>query len=141
MWTFRKKEAQDMNMQVPKPKNSDEIELIPEELPELETKQNSFVEPAEGALFPEIPEERVLKTSKPLAIKKGPIEKFIKTETHNNIFSQISEIMTDFDNMDFEISRVIDIKDQRNTKIDNLQDSLEDVSKKLMSIDNTLFGG
>jgi len=147
MWPFSKKKVQGIDLPPltsPKAKLSDEIELIPEELPvipeelpSLEEKSVSVPEKEyEGPVFPSIPEE------KQAAAKEIEIaEKFISSGTHNTIIGSMNDVLSDFDNLDYELSRVIELKTTRYEKIDGLQTALEEIGKKMISVDNILFGG
>jgi hypothetical protein len=137
MWLFKsKKQATPVQISpVPMPEK-EEIELIPEELPPLEGSMpvSTIQVPSKGPVFPEIPEEREMKVE---IIK----DKFIKTAVFNDTTAGINSIQTDFANMDFEIARVVQLKSERDGKIDALQDTLEEIGKKLMHIEQTIFGG
>ncbi len=171
MWFGKKNQNIEMTLpSSPKSQLSDEIELIPEELPSMpgkpeipdeipELEIKSRIAPQQNVksnvIVPEkedseinlmASEEQV--EQKPQQIqfaKKEPTiqkqDKFISTETHNAVLASINSIGSAFGNMDDEIGQTMTLQRTRNERIDNLQSTLEDASKKLMIIDQTLFGG
>ena len=99
--------------------------------------------PTEGPTFPEIPEElhEEPKQEMPIIEKIPSEDKFLRADNFKHIASEISSINIDFDNINLEISKTSEIREARNTKTDSLQNTLEEVGKKLMYVEKTLFGG
>jgi hypothetical protein len=150
MWLFKKKEASKIELPpLPglQPQKSDEIELlpeeemVPEELPPLEVKmqmpsQESRPQPIQITM--PVAEQRAVRAQKPT---RELIQRFLKTDDFQSVVLELNGISNDFDTMDYEIERIVELKTIRNQKIDGLQSTLEDVSKKLIFVENTLFGG
>ena len=132
----------------------DEIDLIPEripdELPPLEMTLKAISMPMknmtslskEMPLFPEIPQEQMEVVSKQQVIRRiESTNKFIEQQQFKSIISGLTQVTYDFDNVDIEIEKAMELKEMKYEKMDGLQSTLEEVSKKLMQIDATLFGG
>lgn len=145
MWPFGKKEDKGLDLpplSSPKPIQNDEIELIPEDIPEIPSEIPSLKlempkkEEYSGPVFPIEEEKPQMRVSR--KIETGS-DKFITTDAHRNIILETLNIKSDLDNVDFETNKVINLKTQRYEKIDGLQKSLEEVSKKLMYADNMLL--
>ena len=152
MWLFSKKKQEGILPPLPVPKapavNADEIELIPEDLPEipsevpsLDFKKQTIAIPqkemTEPSMMTVIPATRVVA----MRAVKETASKFIKTETHQNVVLGINEINNDFDLMNIEVERVIELKGSRDQKIDSMQTTLEEVGKKMLEMDQIMFGG
>lgn len=142
MWSFKKKRNLEL-AQNPEEEITllpEEGAFVPEELPELEisAKEEAITMPIK-----ELPSVRIIKTERPSKImaKEEEIDRFMKMDRFKGVVSKINDMNIDFSSMEGEINRAVELKEQRNEKINNLQNTLEDVSKKLMLIDNTLFGG
>ncbi|MBN2421331.1 hypothetical protein JXB27_03575 [Candidatus Woesearchaeota archaeon] len=146
MWPFKKKDAGELNLpplNPPKPRsgmgiNDEELinKEIPSELPPLE--EPAIKVPEKETEVTEVPVET--EPVSPTLRQRGN-NVFIKTETHKEILTGLVDISADFENIDDEIDSVIETKTERYEKIDALQNNLEEVSKKFMLIDQTLFGG
>ncbi len=139
MWPFKERNTTKL-APISSSKGVDEITLLPEDgIPdELPTLQESA--PIQSIQIPisiDMP-KREEPVKRPQIM---PAEKFLKMDKYKGILLGINDVNSEFDNIDSEISKVIDLKDSRNTKIDSIQDNLEDVGKKLMFIENSLFGG
>jgi hypothetical protein len=143
MWPFSKKESRSLDLpplNAPKPNFKGEIEIIPDELLEI---PNELPQLQEKTMMT-FPEKEIEQPMVHVERPKKTIETkdvFIKTETHKSIISGINEVVFDFDRINNEIERITDIKTSRYEKIDGLQSTLEEVGKKLMTIDQSLFGG
>ncbi len=143
MWPFRKKEVKGIELPLFTASKSKEIiellpeEFIPEELPPLDVKMVPAKPEAayKGPVFPTLPAHR------PMVKERGVTQPFISTELYKDILSQINNTSVDFDKIDFEIGRAIEFNETRSEKTDGLQRSLEEISKKLLYVDATLFGG
>ncbi len=157
VWPFNKKKqvATDLPPFLDSNAKEQEIELIPEELPPLEIKGQVMEESKPmmsgreimqtETMIPTAASEEIITTpitrSRPTMIKHEPMQKFIKMDTHSRILSNISSITADLNGINTELNHADNVKTSRYEKIDDLQSSLEDISKKLMQIDNSLFGG
>lgn len=149
MWPFKKKDISSLDLpplNPPRPSSftaNKETELIrgevPSEIPPLDL-------PAIKVPEKEVTEEDISETPVEMepvqpALKPRGNNVFIKTETHKEILTGLTDISADFDSMNEEIENVIETKTERYEKIDALQSNLEEVSKKFIMIDQTLFGG
>ena len=154
MFGLGKKKGTPVASTASKPMFDDEIDLIPEsipdELPPLEIKSKVITMPMkdmtsvskEMPLFPEIPQQQMEVVSKQQIVRRiEPRNKFIEQQQFKSIMSGLHQVVMDFDNVDIEIEKSIELKDMKYEKMDGLQSTLEEVSKKLMQIDATLFGG
>jgi hypothetical protein len=145
MWPFKKKGVETLDLPPLPRKGDEEITLlpengvVPEELPLLQ-KPSRIEMPQK-----EIPvTETISSMPKPATrkVSKAVIsEKFMRMDDYKKVLGEINEIDSGFDNIESEVSRIVEVKDSRHEKIDMLQGTLEDVSKKLIIIENTLFGG
>jgi len=145
MWPFSKQKPKVLGLPpLPGSKKEEEITLlpeegfIPEELPQLEPKPGEKVEGEkyEGPVFPTVPEEEPEKV-----VKAEIVQKFVRTDRYKNVISEINNMNADFDTINFEVAKIVELKNERNGKIDSLQNTLEETSKKLMYVENILFGG
>lgn len=146
MWPFKKKTVKALNLPPlpPLEREPEEITLlpeegqIPEELPALELPGMKS-EPSEI-----VTEEPIVTAQMPKLAKRlveQPEDKFIKIEEFKTLLQKINEITMDFDDIDDGIEKVIELKDERGNRIDNIQDTLEEIGKKLIFIEDTVFGG
>lgn len=161
MWPFKKKKLvlpELPSQAIPIPKKEEEIELLAEDVPAELPALKAMPKPISKAPIPKtapptlppmkplpnLPvQEKEIAVEKPVSMPIEVIEKhgFIDMEKYKEIMMEINSTAIDFDNIEFEVGRVIELKDERNEKIDDLQDNLEEIGKKLMDIENTLFGG
>ena len=78
--------------------------------------------------------------------KKGKLvipksEKFIIMDKYKEILTQLVSTNDELNNVDSEFSKVMKLKEEKDSRIDALQSSLEETGKKIMLMENTLFGG
>ena len=149
MWPFKKKRMDVLELPPLPKKELENIsflpEYIPEDLPPLELKN----EPERPKNEISMPENEISAEEQSPEVIQVPVKrekssvprKFLKMDKYHFILSEITGLNNNFDSISFEISKVCELKEKRDSRIDELQISLEDVSKKLMFIDNTLFGG
>lgn len=146
MWPFKKKKFEALDLP-PLPKQEDK-EIMP-----TMTEEEPLMQ------FPEVPSEDIPDEIPPLELneeQEGVSEpvietakqekyvikhKFMKISKYQEIMGEIMNLNNNFSNIDYGISRVFELKGSRDSRIDSLQISLEDVSKKLILVDDTLFGG
>lgn len=127
-------------------KKEEETEILsdavfPDELPELEIKSKTFESP-ETELDEVSLDAKPISMPKMREIGKEKLERgFVSTEKYKEILSEINAIKIDFDNVDFWIARAAELNSQRNEKTDAMQNDLEEISKRLMFIEDALFGG
>ena len=142
MWLFKKKKNLELSSN-PEEEITllpEEGSFVPEELPELEIsgKEELVKMPVK-----EMPSIAMPKLQKPAmrTTTEEIMDRFMKMDRFKGMVSEINNINVDFSSIEGGIARVVELKTQRNDKIDNLQNTLEDIGKKLMLIESTLFGG
>lgn len=152
MWPFKSKKIETLQLPPLPSKFDNDVsslpelpEEIPEEIPPLEelNANKALVQqtsPDVGAEFPEIPAmpENVVKKER-FAIPSK--DKFIMMDRYKELLTQLVSTNEEFHSIDSEFSRVIKLKEEKDSKIDALQNSLEETGKKMMFMENTLFGG
>ncbi len=149
MWPFKSKKIETLQLPpLPSKIDDGDISLLPEEIPEeippieeLKTNQTPVWEAnPDVEEFPEIPSQPVN------AVKKGRIvvpkvEKFITMGRYREILTQLVSTNEELNDVESEFSKVMKLKEEKDSRIDALQNSLEETSKKMMSMENMLFGG
>lgn len=147
MWPFKKKTPKIPELPpLPITNIEQKAEEIPEELPPLELKSEKIQPAEEETSMYESPEplEKTIQ-QKPEFSKQGirfaSGEKFMSSDAFQNIASNINSMTMDFNEIDIEIGKILGIDNAKGEKMESLQGTLEETGKKLMFIDNSLFGG
>ncbi len=137
VWPFKKKKVEPLELpflDVPSEPAKDVV-LYSSNEKESDLKENTST-PVEIEQKEEIQPEQVQQT-----MNSRITSIFIKTETHKLIVEDINDLSNNLDTLSKEIVQNTSTKDSRYEKINELQSCFDDVSKKLMVIDQSLFGG
>ena len=132
MWPFKKKQAEPLELPFLEMSNEPAKDVVLYSDDKSEAREN---------IIP-LPEKTVVENEPVQATisqKKGDV--FIKTETHKAIIETINDVSYDLENVNKDVTRISSIKENRYERINDLQSSFDDISKKLMIVDQTLFGG
>jgi len=116
--------------EVPEPPNFDSRE----EMPKTFERPSEFLRPTmEEELIVE-PEQEQMPRRKAI---RGPT--FIKTESIKDVVGNIDEIRAKFKEEDDMFFRITDVKGAQDQKYEEFRQTLEDIQRKLIFIDRTLF--
>src|SRR3989338_11629394 len=149
MWPFKTKKIETLQLPpLPGKFDNEDISLLPEEIPEEippleELKNEQQASPdIEGEPMPEteMPFQQVNIAKKQRFVMPSS-EKFITMDRYKEILTQLVSTNEELSSVDSEFSRVMKLKEEKDSEIDALQNSLEETSKKMMLMENTLFGG
>ncbi len=150
MWPFKSKKIETLQLPpLPPMSDSEDISLMPEEVPEelppleeLNTnhtpREVSNPDSEEGVM----PDMNI----PPQSITRGKFispksEKFIMMDKYKELLGKLVSTNEELNNVDSEFSKIMKLKEEKDSKITTLQNSLEETSKKIMLMENTLFGG
>lgn len=125
------------NVQTPFfPEKPVETEFIPDKIPPLET-------------LPPPPRKKEVQVEEPLKeisektiipIKRKHIKQtFVKVESFKSIIDSIEEVKIKFKHEEEVFSTIIDIKNSQDQKFEKFREYLEDLQRKLIFIDKTIF--